>query len=157
MSPQAPSWNPAHGIRLGPAPESDKSESKALTCSALGKLLGAIPAEWQLFFEVLAHSGLRISEAIGLRWKGVDFGNQRLRIRWQIYKGEGKRPKSEYGVRDVPLSHRMTQRLWEVRRQSDYRDDDHPVFASETGTPLRPANVFSRVLKPAARASGWDG
>jgi integrase len=93
---------------------------------------------------------------VGLTWANVDFGKQRLLVRWQIYKGKGKRPKSAYGVRDIPLSKRMAQRLWQARQASDYRGDNHPVFASATGTPLRPANVFSRALKPAAKSAGLE-
>ena len=43
----------------------------------------------------------------------------------------------------------MTDRLLALRRDS-YRGENRPVFASRAGTELLPANVFRRVLAPAA-------
>jgi integrase len=37
-------------------------------------VLAAVPGEWRTFFEFLAHTGLRISEAIGLTWQRVELG-----------------------------------------------------------------------------------
>jgi integrase len=68
-------------------------------------------------FEFLAHTGLRISEATGLRWEHVDLGERpRVRVREQHYKGERKRLKSGAGRRNVPLSPRMASKLITHRR-----------------------------------------
>lgn len=69
--------NPVHGVRI-PAPttiEMDDDHAKALTREELRRFLAAIPDDdWRLFFEFLVHTGLRISEAVGLRWEHVDLG-----------------------------------------------------------------------------------
>lgn len=60
--------NPAQGVRI-PAAEDEGSEfnaGKALNREELGLMLSAIPEEWTLFYELLTHAGLRISEAAGL-------------------------------------------------------------------------------------------
>jgi integrase len=56
----------------------------------------------------------------------------------------------------VPLSPRLAQALWRLRRTGP---DDAFVFASRAGTALDAHNVFARVLKPAARRAGvpWAG
>jgi integrase len=47
----------------------------------------------------------------------------------------------------------MTARLL-ARRRDHYGGPAGPVFATATGTPLTPSNVYSRVLAPAAIAVG---
>jgi integrase len=148
--------NPVSGIRIPAAPneEPEDSRAKALTRAELRVLLAAIPSESRLLFEFLAHTGLRISEAIGLTWAHLDLGERpRVQVREQFYKGERKRLKSGSGRRDVPLSAGMAAKLLAHRRDS-YRRDDAPVFASKTGKPLYPQNVSRHVLKPAAESVG---
>jgi integrase len=73
--------------------------------SRLGRLLAAIPQEWQLFFELLARTGLRISEALGLRWSDVKFGDQpRLEVRRQVCRGVERALKTKNARRDIPRS-----------------------------------------------------
>ena len=114
-------------------------------------MLAEVPDEWRLFFEFLAHTGLRIGEAVALTWADVDFGKRRVNVRRRLYRGGFDSPKSRYGRRTVPLSQGLSQALWRLRGTVA---DDSPVFASRTGGFLEPSNLFARVLKPAARRAG---
>lgn len=148
--------NPVRGVRI-PAPtkvEMDDDQAKALTRGELRRLLDALPDhDWRLFFEFLVHTGLRISEAVGLRWEHVDLGNRpRVLVREQFYEGNRSRLKSKRGRRDVPLSPGMAERL-RTKKAVSHRDDA-PVFATMAGTELNRANVASRILKPAGKAAG---
>ncbi len=149
--------NPVQGVRLPGAADSGEAEqdgAKALTRAELALLLAAIPPEWQLFFEFLAHTGLRISEAIGLTWRHVDLGTRpQVRVLEQSYEGERQRLKSRHARRDIPLSTGMAERLRALRRDS-YRGEASPVFASAAGTELSRPNLAGRVLKPAAESIG---
>jgi integrase len=84
--------NPVRGVRvptafLGPQEEGDP-RPKALTRAELGVLIDALPEGERLFFEFLAHTGLRISEAIGLTWEHIDLGKRpRVLVREQVYRG----------------------------------------------------------------------
>jgi integrase len=149
--------NPVHGVRIpaatGGEPEEDRA--KALTRAELALLLAALPAQWRLLFEFLTHTGLRISEAIGLTWRHLDLGTRpRLLVREQFYEGERHRLKSRHGRRDLPLSPGMAERLRALRRDS-YGGGGAPVFATAKGTELSRPNVAGRVLKPAAIAAGF--
>jgi integrase len=127
--------NPAAGIRIPAAlsDEPDGDRARALTRAELAMLLAALPADWRLFFEFLSHTGLRISEAVGLTWEHLDLGESpRVLVREQFYKGQRKRLKSQDGQRDIPLSPGMTARLLAHRRDT-YRGDDRPVFAARRG------------------------
>jgi integrase len=150
--------NPVAGVRIPAAPAEPIEEeegSKALTRVDLGILIAAIPDDWRLFFEFLVHSGLRISEAIGLRWEHLDLGDSpHVKVREQFYKGQRKGLKSGAGRRDVPLSPGMLKRL-HAHRRDNYAGPKTPVFPSKAGTELLPANVYRRVLAPAAKAVGF--
>ncbi|HEX5527214.1 MAG TPA: site-specific integrase [Solirubrobacterales bacterium] len=149
--------NPVAGVRIPAALEDEDPEeetAKALTRAALAMLLAETPEDWRLFFEFLTHTGLRISEMVGLRWEHLDLGEKPMvRVREQFYKGRRKKLKSESGRRDVPLSPGMAAKLLAHRRDS-YGGPRTPVFASKAGTELQPANVYRRVLAPAAIAVG---
>ena len=152
--------NPIGGVRIPPAlgdvelVEDDRA--KALTRSELALFLAALPSRWRLFFEFLAHTGLRISEAIGLTWAHLELGETpRVLVREQVYKGKRRRLKTGAGRRDVPLSPAMAARLLAHRRDM-YGGEDRPVFASRAGTELMPSNVWRRVLKPTRAAVGLD-
>jgi integrase len=147
--------NPMHSVRIPSAATAEgDDQAKALTRAELAVVLAALPETWRLFFELLAHTGLRISEAIGLRWEHVDLGtNPRIRVREQVYEGERQPLKSKHSRRDVPLSSGMADRL-RVHRRDTYRGDHAPIFATATGTELSRPNVAGRVLKPAADLVG---
>jgi integrase len=152
--------NPAAGLRISQAtPESadDGERVKALTEEELRRLLDELPAAHRLFFEFLAHSGLRIGEAIALRWGDVDLGRRRVQVRRRFYRDGFAAPKSRYGRRDVPLSAGLARSLWKLRGGAS---DSELVFTTETGRMIDQSNLASRVLKPAAVRAGlgdWVG
>jgi integrase len=152
--------NPTLGVRV-PRPEvieEDGEQVKALTTDELRALLNALPPQWRLLHEFLAHTGLRIGELLALQWKHIDFGKRRPLVRRRWYRGDFAPPKSRYGRRDVPLTPGMTQGLWELRKVAG-GDQDALVFPSQVGGVLNSANLFSRVFKPAAKTAGvpWAG
>lgn len=147
--------NPTAGVRLTQraAIVDDQADErvKALTEEQLQALLEQTPDEWRLFFEFLAHTGLRISEAIALRWGDVDLGQRRVQVRRRIYRGCVDAPKSRYGRRTIPLSEGIARALW-TRKGS--AADEALVFASARGELVNASNLMNRVLKPAAIAAG---
>ncbi len=149
--------NPVRGVRIPSAPTDDdpsEEQAKALTRADLKLLLAATPPKWRLFFEFLAHTGLRISEAIGLRWEHVDLGEHpHIKVREQFYRGKRRKLKSGAGRREIPLSQGMAARLLILRRET-YRGPKSPVFPSSVGTELIRGKVAERVLNPAREAVG---
>jgi integrase len=144
--------SPIQGVRIPAATSTvatDDQDGKALTRAELAILLAEVPESWRLFFEFLTHTGLGISEAIGLTWDYLDLGESpRVRVREQFYRGERRKLKSGQARRDIPLSPQMAARLL-AHRRDNYKAEDRPVFASATGTELHPSNIAGRVLKPA--------
>lgn len=149
--------NPVQGVRIpaGGEDEPDDERVKALTREELRRLMAEIPEDWQLFFEFLTVTGLRISEAIGLTWEHVDLGSSpNVRVREQCYRGVRRKLKSGAGKRDLPLSSMMAARLTAHRRKSGCGPKT-PVFPSDVGTTLIRGKVAERVLTPAALAAGF--
>src|SRR5213079_2744594 len=99
--------NPALGFRLPQPPATvapEREKAKALTEAELVALLGELPERWRLLFELMAHTGLRVGELLGLQWQHVDLGRRRVLVRRRWYRGSFAAPKSRYGVRDVPVT-----------------------------------------------------
>jgi integrase len=154
--------NPCAGIRLAgrrPPGEEPADATRALTEEELARVIEETPEEWRLFVRFLAQTGLRIGEAIALRWGDLDLGTRRVKVRRRIYKGTVDVPKSRYGLRDVPISTQLAQELWRHRAAADSPGDDAPLFPSRVGTHLNGENLLGRFLKPAARRAGvpWAG
>lgn len=149
--------NPATGLRLMNGTTGQEEQVKALTEDELRRVLDEIPAGWHLFFELLAHTGLRIGEAIALRWSDIDLSRRRVTVSRSFHAGRFEPPKSRFGRRVIPLSARMAQELELLFLTIE--DVDGLVFPSSAGTVLDTSNLAARVLKPAARRAGvpWVG
>jgi integrase len=148
--------NPALGVRIPPAESSatDSGGAKALTREELGLFLAALPSEWRLFFEFLTHTGLRISEAVGVTWEHLELGDTpRLSVRDQVYRGKRRPLKSAAGRRNIPLSPAMTARLL-AHRRDNYGGAQAPVWRSATGVTLSPPSLGRDVVHPARKAAG---
>jgi integrase len=131
------------------------SERRFLTRVQLGRLLTEIPPAHQPLYVLLASTGLRISEAIALRWCDLDLDSSppRLQVRRAIVRGVTGAPKSY--ARAIPLAEELAGRLHALR-PPDAEDEDL-VFPNRRGRPLNPNNLRNRVLKPAAKRADVPG
>jgi len=103
-----------------------------------------------------AMSGLRQSELLGLRWRDVDWGAQRLRVRNTYVRGEHSgHGKSDLSTsRSVPMASRLAGELDRGSQRTVFRGDDELVFAHPlTGNPLDRSKVTRR-FKEACAAAG---
>lgn len=101
-------------------------------------------------------TGLRQSELLGLRWRGIDWEAQRIRVRNTYVCGEhSSEGKSELSTRrSVPLASELARQLELWSRRSAYDQDDDLVFAHPTkGTPLDGSKVTKR-FNAACREAG---
>jgi integrase len=144
--------NPAVGVRITGRSDEEREEVRPLGHTELAAFIAATPPPWRLFFEFLTHSGLRISEAIGLRCGDIEFGaTPRVRVREQLCRGKRRSTKTDHGRRDIPLSKGMARRLWKLCAG---KSSESPVFGTGHGTALNASNVRTRVLVPTRDAAG---
>lgn len=158
-------------IRSNPASETvlptrlavsdDDDDVKAMTRDELATVLALIDARHRTLFELLAATGLRISEAIALQWSHLqlDGSTPSLRVRRAYVRGVMGPPKSRHGKRSIPLAHELVSALRKHRKDSEWPGDDDLVFPSLDGTPLDVSNLRRRALAPAAQEAdvAWIG
>ncbi|HVW18685.1 MAG TPA: tyrosine-type recombinase/integrase, partial [Solirubrobacteraceae bacterium] len=164
--------NPAHGLRLPKRDEArriasggdldeDAVPARALTTDQLAVFLAVTPARYRLLMRLLAATGLRISEALALRWTDVvlNGSSPHVHVRRAWRRGRFGPPKSKHGRRKVPLSHELVLELRRHQRTSEYPEPMHLVFCTATGKPYEYANLHKAALEPAREEAGvpWAG
>ena len=132
-------------------------ERRYLTRAELARLLDEVPAKWRPLFELLAATGLRISEAIGLRWSdlALDEPAPYLRVRRAIVKGAIVAPKSRHGARLIPLTSELAAMLRAHRPRA--AAEDAYVFPGRDGGASDQGSLRRRILIPAAERAGLTG
>lgn len=56
------------------------------------ELAGTQTIRYRAFYDTLLFTGIRTSEALGLKWADVDFANQQITIRQAISRGKATTP-----------------------------------------------------------------
>jgi integrase len=153
--------NPARDVDLPHRPtaeDSEEDEVKAMTREELSRFLASLPDRWRLFFWLLAVTGLRISEAVGLQWRHIELdGDQpHVKVRRGVVRGKLGPPKSRYARRDVPISRALANALREYRRETEWPGDEDLVWPASNGHFLHVGNLRRRVLLPARENAGLD-
>ena len=133
-----------------------KPASKRLTGEQTATILAAIPERYRLLFPLLlACTGLRISEALGLQWQDLEQtpAGPVLKIRRQFYRGKLKEyPKTEAGERRVAVVPHLSRELVRHRAASAHAGADDPIFATKHGTHISAHNI-RRVLRPIVKGA----
>ena len=144
--------NPAHGAlmpKLRP-----KVPPWALTPSEAHALLGALRPKARAMAALGIFSGLRRGEILALRWSGIDPDREVLHVREAVYDGHVDTPKTEKGVRVVPLSIECLQILAEWRKCAANIQGDDLVFGTRNRKPESPNNILRRHVYPACDRLG---
>jgi integrase len=103
-------------------------------------------------FRVLAYTGLRVGEALALRWGDVDIPARRLIVQRARSAGiEG--PTKSWQVRYVPLADPAVEALVRLRARRDFTSRDDLVFCGRLGEPLDDS-ALRRRYHAARRAAG---
>jgi len=150
-------------LRRFDAEDQDDAEAvRPYTRAGIGSLLAVLGAQPQLYLLVylLATTGLRISEAIALRWRDLhlDGSNPHVTVRRAWVRERFGPPKSKHGRRQVPLSHTLVVALRQHHGRTEWHRPDDLVLCSSVGTVLRPENL-RRTLVPFAGEADvpWTG
>ena len=107
----------------------------------------------RLLFEFLAHTGLRIGEALGLTWADIDHDNGLIRVHRQLSRQREHAPlTTEAGRREVILAGPLARRLREHRLANRYKQPSDFVFANTLGRGLDYRDVGEGFRKAVKRA-----
>jgi len=146
---QANGWiekNPVRGIRLPQVCGGRTVERHCLTQAEALRLSEALAEPYSTLVVLLYATGLRIGEACALRWSDLSDGV--LHVQRRIYGGKVDTLKSKSSNRKLPLSTELVQRLQMLRK------DESWIFQASNGSPLTPANLRNRYLRPTAEKLG---
>jgi integrase len=168
---QATKWNM---IPRNPAADVDpprvrQDEIKPLSPSQARMFLDAARGDrFEALYVLSLTTGLRMGEALGLRWTDIEFGDETLRVNRQLQRlrrvGDKagtlvfSEPKNaSRRTLDLPQralealrTHRKRQ-LEEQLRTGAAGRENNLVFASTIGTPLDAQNIINRHFKPLLR------
>ncbi len=147
------STDPSQGIRI---PKLSHKERPVLSQDQLAKLLEvAKHYKHYLVIRLLSVTGMRVSEALGLKWKDIDFNKSEISIvrSCDIKKKTLKDTKTKNSIRTIELdSNTMTLFQNHKEFQSITSSLDTLVFTADSGGPLSRNAVrksLDRILKKA--------
>jgi integrase len=112
---------------------------------------------WVAFFDVALGTGLRLGELRALAWRHVDRGRQLIRVERAWSLSELRRPKSDAGIRSVPLFPSVAIALDVLESRAlewGRHGPDQLIFQTAAGGPIQPANFNHRVWTPALQRAG---
>jgi integrase len=138
---------------LSKAPRLDRRERQVLTADQVGRIIEEARDErlWPLWV-LIATTGLRVSEALGLVWSEVD--DDAIHVRRQLARIGGKWSRVELKTRksrrDIPLTPQAVEALRIQRARQDAeriaakvpRPIDTYVFTTETGQPIHSTSIL---------------
>jgi integrase len=129
----------------------DKAERGVLSADDVLRITEEARGEpfWPLWV-VIANTGLRVSEALGLAWSDVDLTRREIRVRVQLARQDGawvRRPlKTRKSKRTVPLTEDAIEALRVQRERQivaqEVRPIDGLVFTTPTGYPIHSTNIL---------------
>lgn len=148
--------NPCEHTLL-PEEDDDRDEMLFLTSEEADRVVRATPEHWRPLIMVLLATGLRWSEAMGLRVRDVDLRTNRLHVRLQTVEISGRpvdqTPKTKRSKRYVSFQPLIADLL---RPLLDGKKPDDRVFAGKKGGLIR-RKEFYEVWWLARGAAGFPG
>ncbi|MDQ3742090.1 MAG: tyrosine-type recombinase/integrase, partial [Actinomycetota bacterium] len=129
---------------------------KTLSREQIAALTAQLDSRDRLLVLLLRWTGLRIAEALGLRWDDLarTEGGPVLRVRRQWQDGRlVEHAKTAAGIRAVAVVPTLEGALDAARHEAAYDRPGDPIFATSLGTHQDSHNLRRR-LRPAARAAG---
>lgn len=159
--------NPVTALLPEERPKPVKRKRRTWTPEMIAQLLaaarerGARPGntyDYTPIITVAVYTGMRIGELLGLRWQDIDLKTATIHVRHQLSRTTRTigPPKTEAGVRDIPIPQTLVSLLRGYRLAASYSQDEHFVFCSKTGSPLQDRNVARRGFEGAAAAAGLN-
>jgi integrase len=140
-------WN--HDFVGLPIIQPEKQHRPTVTDAELGEILASTKRRYAVLFVLLAGTGLRIGEALGLKSIDLSPDYRVLHIQRSVWRGQEQQPKTPNAVREVDIAEPLSQLLQEyVKGKSGY------LFAAASGRPLQQRNVL-RVLHATGKKVGF--
>jgi integrase len=142
--------------------QSSKSSYKAVIVSPeqAFRIMMELGEPYRMLVFLVAVTGLRISEALGLKWNDLDYEGQMIHLR-RVWVGNELVPrmKTDGSAAPVPLGELLADALQSWHRNTLYAKPDDWVFPStkmKGKTPLSASMMAKDKIRPAATKIGIE-
>jgi integrase len=144
--------NPAREVDL---PKLRTTRPKwVLTVAEAAAVIEVLPPLARTMVGLAVLSGLRRGELFAIRWRDLNEIPGSLLVREAVYEGVFDTPKTEAGIRQIPLSAAARQLIADWQPQARSREPEALLFSTWSGKPIAPNNVLRRWVFPACEAVG---
>ena len=129
-------------------------ESVVLSPEQFRDVVKRLPENVNMIAVTMGCLGLRVSEALGLKWSDIDWELQTVTIRRSAYRGAIDETKTTSSKAKLPLHPVLAQLLvvWRAKVESEW------VFANpSTDMPYQSPSMQQRWVRPAGDAIGIKG
>ncbi|WP_159107372.1 site-specific integrase [Azospirillum sp. B506] len=107
------------------------------------------------FVHLAAFCGLRYGEIAGLTKDNIDLENRMIMVRHSLTNwDELKEPKTEAGIRNVPIPAHIVALLKEWIEKHQLMNDRDLVFRTSTGCPINSGNFHTHFWHPLLKRAG---
>jgi len=139
-------WNNAYID--APAIDVRKQNTRSLIAEEVTKIVAELEGVMQMLFVLLAATGLRAGELLGLEVRHFD--EHSVTVEQSVWRGKVQAPKTLNSYRTVDLYPDVANML------SDFIGDreDGFIFCTSTGKPLSQSNILRRDLHPVLETLG---
>jgi integrase len=131
-------WN--HDFIGIPVLDQTKQRRPTVTAAQIEKILGSVKERYAVLFALLAGSGLRIGEALGLKTTDLTDDCAVLHVQRSVWFGQEQIPKTPNAIRLIDLAEPLAKVL-----RSYTAGKDGYLFHTREGNPLLQRNVL-RIL-----------
>ena len=139
-------WN----YEFADVPVADKQHTPMFSAEDVAKVIAGAKGQAQMIFMLLAASGLRVGELIGLEVK--HFNGTTLTVKQSVWEGHVQAPKTKNANRQVDLHPSVSDCLHTFigGRKEGF------IFQTDNGTPLHTSNFLRRHLHPLLEQLGIE-
>ena len=129
-------------------------ESVVLSPHQFRDVVRRLPQNVNMIAVTMGCLGLRVSEALGLKWEDIDWQRQTVTIRRSAYRGAIDETKTPASQAKLPLHPALADllKVWKMKCETAW------IFANpETGMPYQSPSMQQRWIRPAGEAIGVSG
>jgi integrase len=129
-------------------------ESVVLSPDQFRDVVKRLPENVNMIAVTMGCLGLRVSEALGLKWSDIDWELQTVTIRRSAYRGAIDETKTTSSKAKLPLHPVLAELLvvWKTKGASEW------IFANpSTDMPYQSPSMQQRWIRPAGEAIGIEG
>lgn len=129
-------------------------ESVVLSPEQFRDVVKRLPENVNMIAVTMGCLGLRVSEALGLKWSDIDWEHQTVTIRRSAYRGAIDETKTASSKAKLPLHPALAELLLVWKAKCDFEW----VFANPTtGLPYQSPSMQQHWIRPAGEAIGING